>query len=157
MNFLKYKLYPNNDFTLFKFVSSGVNGQILKIIRYCPTLNPKVYNLGLADVRFIDEKEGVVSVNDQTISNNGDIDKVVGTVAWSLYIFSQYYSDIFVLFGSRNPVKMRLYRMVMQKYFSEISKTFIVFAAKRRDDGKIVNVPFCFNTNVDGFFIKLKG
>lgn len=154
MNFPIYKLYPNDDFTVFQFVSLGSKGQILKVIRFYPTSNPKVYNLGLADVRYVDEKEGVITVDDQRVSNNGDIEKIMRTVASSICIFGQHYPDIFVLFGSGSPVRRRLYRMIMQKYFVEISKTFILFGAKRQDDGKIVNVPFCFNVNGDGFFIK---
>lgn len=156
MNLNTYTLFPSEDLTVFHFVSTGSKGQIRKIIRYMPTLNPKVYNLGLADVLYIDGNEDVFTVDDHTASDNGDIDKLVGTVARSLLLFSQHYPDVFVVFGSINPVKMRLYRIIVQKYYDELSKTFILFVAKRQDDGKIVNVPFYFNANVDGFFIKLK-
>lgn len=154
MDFPRYDLSANTDLTVFEFVSKGRNGRIQKAIKFSMTLNPQVYNMGFGDITSIDDETGEVEIDDQAVSNNGDTEKVLATVAWSVYAFTERYPQVLVLFGGSNPVKRRLYRMVIAKYHSEISKTFRIFGAIRNKEGQVVNVPYTANENVEGFFVK---
>jgi len=154
MDFPKYELSANADFTVFEFISGGHNGSIRKAIKYTQTLNHDVYNMGFGDIISENEATGEVEIDDEAVSNNGDIEKVLATVAYSFYAFTARYPGVLVLFGGSNTAKVRLYRMVISKYYGEITKTFLVYGAVRNPKGQIVNVPFSPNDNVEGYFVK---
>lgn len=156
MNYQKYELLVNPDFTVYEFISSGKNGEIQKAIKYTQTLNPDVYNMGFGDIMSNNEETGEVAIDDTIISNNGDLVMILATVVYSAEIFTQHYPNVMVLFGSSNNAKLRLYRMAISKYFEEISKTFHVFGAVRNSAGQIVNVPFDPNGHFIGFFVRRK-
>ena len=156
MHYPRYELSVNDDFTVFGFISMGQKGRIQKAIKYSMTLNPQVYNLGFGDIISVNETTGEVEIDDQTISNNGDIRMVLSTVAHSVYIFTQHHPDVLVLFGGGNKAKVRLYRMVLSKYYEEVTQMFVVYCAVRNVKGQIINVPFSPHEDVEGFFIRRK-
>ncbi|RDI14574.1 DUF6934 family protein [Flavobacterium sp. AG291] len=148
----QYELSSNGDFTVFEFTSDGKSGSIYKIVKYSKTLNENVYNLGLGDIIFNDDT--TVEVDDINLSNNSDWNKVINTVVYSVYIFSSVYPKAYVLFGSNNTVKMRLYRMFLSRNLIEITKNFVVYGAVHNAEGKLVNVPFTTSQDVEGYFVK---
>jgi hypothetical protein len=154
MDFLKYKLTANADFTVYNFTSTGKNGAIEKAIKYTQTLNPGVYNMGFGDIISESKITGEVEIDDIGLSNNGDIEKVLATVAHSVFIFTEHYPDAFVLFGSNDKAKLRLFRMAISRNMTEIMRTFTVFSAIRNKSGQIVNMPFSEKGETIGFFVK---
>ena len=152
MDTLTYNLSANTDFTVFEFTSTGKNGVIQKAIKYSKTLNENVYNLGFGDIVFSDET--TVEVDDNNLSNNGDRDKVIATVVYSLYVFMQHYPGVYVLFGSSDPAKLRLQRIIISRNYEAITKNFLVFGAVHNKQGQLVNVPFTKSENVDGYFVR---
>lgn len=151
MNSPKYELSANADFTVFEFVSNGKNGIIHKAIKYSKTLNNDVYNLGFGDIIFSDET--TIEIDDTNLSNNGDLEKVIATIVYSAYIFMQHHPEAYILFGSSDTAKLRLYRMFLSRNLTEISKNFLVFGAVHKN-GQLVNVPFDSSEDVEGYFVK---
>jgi hypothetical protein len=151
MDTQKYELSANADFTVFEFTSTGKNGVIRKAIKYSKTLNENVYNLGFGDIIFSDET--TIEVDDTNLSNNGDLDKVIATVVYSIYVFTQHYPEAYVLFGSSNPAKVRLHRMIISRNYEAITKNFLVFGAVHNEQGQLVNVPFSTSDDVKGYFV----
>ncbi len=154
MNTPKYELSANADFTVFEFASTGKNGTIHKAIKYTQTLNENVYNLGFGDIIFSNEATGEVEVDDANLSNNGDLDSVIATVVYSVYIFTSHHPGAHVLFGSSDKARMRLYRMFLSRNMDEISKNFTVFGAVHNEQGQLVNVPFSASMDVEGYFVR---
>jgi len=150
----KYELSANADFTVFEFTSTGKNGTIHKAIKYTQTLNQNVYNLGFGDIVFSDET--TIEIDDTNLSNNGDLDMIIATVVYSIYIFTQQYPEAYVLFGSRNLAKVRLHRMIISRNYETITKNFLVFGAIHNKQGQLVNVPFDSVSDVEGYFVKRK-
>lgn len=150
----KYDLSSNADFTVFEFTSTGKNGSIHKAVKYSKTLNDNVYNLGFGNIIFSNEATGEVEVDDTGLSNNDDFETIINTVVYSAYIFSSFYPKVYILFGSINTAKMRLYRMFLSRNFSQISKSFLLFGAMHNSHGQLTNVPFVASQNVDGYFAK---
>jgi hypothetical protein len=148
----KYELSANADLTVFEFTSSGKNGSIRKAIKYTQTLNENVYNLGFGDIIFSDET--TIEVDDTNLSHNGDLDKVIATVVYSIYVFTQHYPEAYVLFGSSHPAKVRLHRMIISRNYEAITKNFLVFGAVHNEQGQLVNVPFTASQDVEGYFVK---
>lgn len=147
----KYDLSANADLTVFEFTSIGEN-TIRKAIKYTQTLNENVYNLGFGDIVFSDET--TVEIDDTTLSNNGDADKVIATVVYTIYVFTQHYPEAYILFGSSNPVIARLHRMIISRNYETITKNFHVFGAVHNEQGQLVNVPFSTSYNVEGYFVR---
>ena len=75
---MKYQYYTAayvaDDLSIFEFISSGKHGHIRKRILFQPTDMQGVYNLAFGDL----SPEG--EIDDQTISNNGDRDKILATI-----------------------------------------------------------------------------
>lgn len=82
MDLEKYELRSAPDLMSFKFISEGIQGNIEKIVLYSkvPYQILPIYNLGFGDK---DPETGEPS--DTVKSNNGDRDKVLATVASTVY------------------------------------------------------------------------
>lgn len=137
-------------------MSEGVKGKIVKAIVYSRTGNEIIYNLGFGDKIILDEETGEIDVDDSIVSDNGDRDMVLATVAKSAYIFTEIYPERILFFIGSSLSRTRLYRMAISRNFTEISKTFSIFGAILQADGEIVDVPFDSKIDFYGFLIKRK-
>ncbi|QSW88299.1 hypothetical protein J0383_18800 [Flavobacterium endoglycinae] len=155
MDYPKYELSASTDNLVFKFVSNGTNGDIPKAIVYKITDNENIYNLGFGDVISIDPITGELNLDDLVESKNGDMEKIIATVAHSAYIFSKKYPDRLIFFRGSTPVRTRLYRSAISREFEELSKTFEIYGAEIKN-GEVINVSFNNNKNFFGFYIKRK-
>ncbi len=100
----------------FEFISSGPNGDIIKVIQYTPTNIPNVYNLG-----FGDKNNNTGDISDSITSNNGDREKVLSTVAFTTLKFLNRYQNYSVLAVGLTPARTRLYQIGIMKNLPEIS------------------------------------
>jgi hypothetical protein len=155
MNYPKYELSASTDNLVFQFVSNGTNGNIPKAIVYRVTDNDNIYNLAFGDIISIDPITGEIDLDDLVESKNGDMEKIIATVAHSAYIFSQKYPDRLIFFRGSTPVRTRLYRSAISREFVELSKTFEIYGAEVEGNA-IKNVSFDNNKNFFGFYIKKK-
>jgi hypothetical protein len=118
----KYLYKSEEKFKHFEFISEGRRGLIRKIVGYSVTGTENVYNLGFGDY---DETTG--SINDLTITNNGDSIKVLSTVASTVYAFTKKYPKAWIFATGSTTVRTRLYRMGISNNLSEIQDDFKVF------------------------------
>jgi len=86
MKYDKYQLVADRKLLLFEFTSVGPKGRINKLVQYTPTNLKDYYNLG-----FGDKNEETGEMNDFTITNNGDSQQVLATVASTIYAFTDKY------------------------------------------------------------------
>ena len=127
MKYSKYE-YSTEDLLLYyEFTSQGPKGKIRKIVEYSATTVENVYNLA-----FGDYDESVDGINDKSITNNGDSQKVLATVASTVYAFTGHYPDAWVHVTGSTIVRTRLYRMGITNNLTEIAEDFYVFGL--RDD-----------------------
>lgn len=89
MNIQNYDLITNKDVTLFRFKSKGINGIIDKGIAYKATKNDTIYNLGFGDLVF-DPLLKEYIIDDLIVSDNGDRNAVLATVAKSIFLRLYY-------------------------------------------------------------------
>lgn len=155
MNIPNYELLTNKDVTLFRFKSKGINGEIDKGIVYKATKNSIIYNLGFGDLVF-DPIQKKYIIDDFAISDNGDRNKVLATVAKSAYIFSEKYPEKVIFFKGSTNSRTRLYRRAISLNLKELSETFYIFGATEDGNGNISNVPFDSNGDFYGFIMKRK-
>ena len=131
MQIEKYKTETSVRGLIYTFESIGEK-IIQKMVVYSKIENPEdiglsfdsiVYNLGFGDFN-----EKANSLDDQIISENGDTEKVLATVAETVNKFWTLYPNANIFFtGSvpegEKPRRTRLYQMKINRYFSKISDT----------------------------------
>ncbi len=146
MNLDHYTYFTNNDFSDYEFFSEGEKGKIRKIVRYTQVNDkPIVYNLGFGDAT----RSG--SVDDTKITNNGDRDKILATVANTIIDFTTQVGNYYIFATGSTASRTRLYQMSICRLWDEISKDFVVYGLMK-DEWH----PFRKNVNYEAFLIKKK-
>jgi hypothetical protein len=143
----RYKVETSFDLESFEFTSVGPKGKILKVVFYSEINIKGFYNLGFGDK---DPITGFIS--DLTVTNNGDSQKVLATVAATLYAFTIEKPDATIIATGSTAARTRLYRMGISNYLEEISKDFIVFGLTEHSKWEI----FKKNITYGAFLIRRK-
>jgi len=93
-------------------------------VRFSPKNSNGVtyFNLGFGDLDF---KTG--TINDQSISDNKDRDKILATVALTVLVFTEQYPDVIVFAKGNTPVRTRLYQMGICSNWEEINPVLHVY------------------------------
>jgi hypothetical protein len=124
----RYELKADTSLMFFEFVSEGPKGRILKVVEYDETNLKGFYNLAFGD---LDEKTG--RINDLSISNNGDSEKVLATVVSTLYAFTDKYKNSLIYAKGSTESRTRMYRMGITKYLDEIKADFQILGFRNNE------------------------
>ena len=143
---VRYDFEINNDFKTFEFVSEGPKGRFKKSVQYLETATAGIYNLG-----FGDKNELTNEVDDLVITDNGDSQKVLATVAKTLFLFTDEYPDALVVATGSTLARTRLYRMGITNNLLLIEKDFYILGLRGNDW-----VRFEKNGPYNAFLIKRK-
>jgi hypothetical protein len=119
MKLANYPLAAEENLKTFEFISEGPNGLIRKMVQFTPTNLQGFYILAFGDK---DSKTG--ELDDLAISNNNDTERILATVAATVYAFTDKYSDAWIYATGSTKARTRLYRMGINKYFSQARKDF---------------------------------
>ncbi|MCW3108083.1 MAG: hypothetical protein JWQ09_2589 [Segetibacter sp.] len=122
MKIEKYHLKSDNTLTYFEFISVGSKGAIRKMIEFQTTSTPNLYNLA-----FGDKNPETGELDDLAISNNGDTEKVLGTVVAAVYAFFNRNPEAIIYATGSTPARTRLYRMGIIKFYDEIQNDFYLY------------------------------
>jgi hypothetical protein len=114
----KYSLETDQNNLIFEFFSEGPKGRILKIVEYQP-LGGRFYNLA-----FGDSVENTKDFDDFVRTNNEDTEKVLATVASTLYIFFQHHEGTIVIAEGSTKARTRLYRRYLTIFLELIETEF---------------------------------
>lgn len=125
MMFPRYELKSDKSLTVFEFTSVGKKGAIPKIVQYSETNLKNFYNLGFGDK---DLQTG--EVDDTTISDNGDSQKILATVAATVYAFTDKYPEAWVYATGSTKSRTRLYRIGLTNNLNEIIGDFVLYGQR---------------------------
>lgn len=103
---------------------------IEKIVEFKP-LTANLWNLA-----FGDKKEN--DWEDNTISNNDDMRKVLQTIVNAIHLFLDFYPESDILIRPLDYQRKLLYNRTFQQKWSEIDKLFYVLAFVINDSNHIV-------------------
>lgn len=146
---MKFEIYSDlvieSNLAVFEFESLGKHGSIRKRVVFVPTELPDVYNLVFGDVTENDE------INDSSISNNGDRNKILATLAKVVQLYITKYPERWIYFQGSTKERTRLYRMAIGLNLEELSKKFEIFA---ETDDSVELIPFQKNMQVSAFLIR---
>lgn len=122
MHLERYSFTTEREHVNYEFVSEGQNGEIRKAIIF-KLIDSKreIYNLG-----FGDYNEETKEVDDLSVSNNQDRDKILATVAAAVIDFSEKHPTATIVALGSTDSRTRLYRMGITKHFENISNIFDV-------------------------------
>jgi hypothetical protein len=85
-------------------------------------LEPDIYNLA-----FGDYNEETEAIDDSIITNNNDSQKVLATVASTLYVFTDKHPNVWVYATGSNSARTRLYRMGITTNIEQVLEDFEIF------------------------------
>ena len=124
MNSESYKYKPGRTFFDFEFESDGPNGRIKKGIQYLlrNTLGNSYFNIGFGDL-----DDATSEINDISISNNGDANKILVTIAKNILEFTAGFPDMTYYFKGSTRSRTRLYQISISKNIAEIQKLFELY------------------------------
>ena len=127
MNKPKYLYKTEHQFSIFEFFSEGPKGRIAKMVEYTETATESVYNLA-----FGDYDEATKTINDLSVTNNGDSLKVLATVASTVYAFLDKHPNAYIVASGSTNVRTRLYRMGITNNLIEIQEDFVVYGLSEK-------------------------
>ncbi len=119
-----YTLEYDENIT-FAFDSVGPQGVIRKIVQYQRIESTDYYNLA-----FGDRIGNTNDIDDLVVSNNGDIQKVLSTVAQTVITFTHQFPSVSIVATGSTPARTRLYRIGISKYLLAIEESFEIFCFK---------------------------
>lgn len=122
MQLPRYDHYTDDSKTVFEFISEGPKGCIRKLVEYTYAGVGEIYNLGFGDIT-----ESNKEVDDVIVSNNGDMAKVLATVAASIDEFTENYPFAAVFAVGSSQSRTRLYRIGINRHLHEIRDKFVIF------------------------------
>jgi hypothetical protein len=146
MKYDKYHTESDSNKLVFEFTSVGIRGSIKKIVQYTEMSLRNYYNLG-----FGDKNEETGEINDLIITGNGDGEKVLATVAATIYPFTEKYPAACIYAEGSTIARTRLYRIKITANLTEIKKDFDVYGLAGSGWQE-----FCPDTNYKAFLILRK-
>lgn len=150
MKYEKYEpLLSSNNAHEFQFTSVGPNGKIVIVVQYNKTDASNIYNLAFGNLL----ENG--DVDDHIRNCNQDRNKILATVAASVYEFTAQYPDVRIFFTGSTPVRTRLYRMALTLNFIELSGDFEIFGVTVSNRIFLIE-PFMKGKEYYGFLINRK-
>jgi len=121
---MKYEVYTftvDASRQMFEFDSIGSLGCIRKKIAFGPTERPLVFNLAFGDVTENNE------IDDFSVSNNGDRNKILATVVSVIDRYTVFYPDRWIYIKGSTIERTRLYRMVISIHLEELTEKFEIY------------------------------
>jgi len=147
MNFDKYPVTVGSTYMVYEFVSEGSKGKILKLVIYSETHLHNFYNLG-----FGDKDEVTGKINDSVVTNNGDSEKVLATVASTLYEFTNRFPEAMIFATGSTKARTRLYRIGITNNIDLIKPDFEIFGLTNEKEW----IPFETKKEFEAFLVKRK-
>lgn len=146
MELERYQILTSRNQKVYEFTSVGSKGHVLKRITFSKMTTTNLFNLALGDV---DKETG--KVNYDIITNNGDRNKILATVAASIHTFFSRYPDYAIHLTGNTPSRTRLYQIAITTYFDELSLDFHILGKLK---GEVLRLQK--GVNFEAFFIILK-
>jgi 3-dehydroquinate synthetase len=115
----KYPVIVGASSMVYEFISEGKRGKISKIVIYSETHLNNFYNLG-----FGDKDENTGAINDSVVTNNGDSEKVLATVAATLYEFTDKFPEAMIFAIGSTKARTRLYKIGITNNINSIKPDF---------------------------------
>jgi hypothetical protein len=148
MNLERYEYSKKGTYKDYIFYSEGHKGCIKKAVHFAfiPIKGALCYNLS-----FGDWNEENNSIDDKSVTNNGDAEKVLATVAAIVVDFTARFNEAMIIATGSTLARTRRYQIGINKMWNEIEEIFDVYGQA----GELWE-PFQKNINYLAFGVKRK-
>lgn len=116
-----YPFQSDDSRLYFEFLSVSPARSIRKAVMFTPLSSNRAFNLALLDI--LPDK----TFCGQTISNNGDLEKVMATVAQCIAHFFEHYPSADIYLQGNTPTRTRLYRIIISRELQKIRKYYEIY------------------------------
>lgn len=124
----RYELKADDQLTTFDFLSEGPKGKIEKVVQFSLIYQNNLYNLAFGDRNYLTGQ-----IDDKTVTDNGDSEKVLASVVAAIYAFCDRTPDALVYATGSTAARTRLYRMGINKYYDIVKEDFKIFGQTQSD------------------------
>ena len=142
-----HDLRYNADYTIFIFESKGRNGRLLKVVNFDEIDGYKnMYNLALGTIT------GAGGVDYESITNNGDRNKILVTVAQIINIFFDHHPGKSIFITGSDFRRTMLYQRAIRYGYDELIQLFTIFGETSKENEEYEL--FDKTKNYSGFIIE---
>ena len=142
----RYEIKSGDQLLTFEFLSEGPKGKIQKLIQFALVNQDNYYNLAFGD------KDPITGeIDDTTVTDNGDSEKILATVVAAVYAFCDKHSEAWIYATGSTAARTRLYRMGINKYFDIVQEDFEIFGERENEWERFIK-----NKNYQAFVVQLK-
>lgn len=120
---------------------------IAKRIAFKPTENEEIFVLTFGDLTETGR------IDDRSVSNNGDWDKILATIISAVNRYTKRYPNRAIYFMASSDARTRLYRMAISLRLKELSRKYRIYADLDGEDDWLL---FQKNMDVKAFLIVRK-
>jgi len=147
MNEESYSFTKEPGIFYYEFFSEGPNGKIKKVVQF-QQISPfqDIYNLGFGDFN-----EQLGEIDDLSVSNNHDTQKVLATIARTVVDFMKQHPKAIIMARGSTPSRTRLYQMGISQIWNEVDNIFEI-----KGFNKNKWQPYERGKNFEAFFIVKK-
>ncbi|MDZ7899657.1 MAG: hypothetical protein U5N85_16750 [Arcicella sp.] len=131
----------DNDYYIFE--SIGKNGSIFKVVAFSK-IQHNVYNFGFGDYDLETK-----AIDDENVSDNGDMIKVLATVIDIALKFLSENPMIFILIEGSSKTRTQLYQRILNTYYDDLIDSYEIYGS---NDGNFEE--FQKNTDYESFLIR---
>lgn len=124
MNLDRYTLSVTKNRLSYSFESDGPNGKIPKLITFVPR---NVSGRTFFHLSFGDWNEETENLDDKTISNNRDRNKILATVATAVLEFTEHFPDMPIFAQGSTKSRTRLYQIGISANLEAIEQQLKVY------------------------------
>lgn len=148
MDLKSYEPHLTSDHLCYTFSSKGPRGEIQKVVKFrlFQTQPVVVYNVSLGDVN-----KNEIGFDEDVISDNGDRDKVLRTVANIVALFCHRHPRAYVVARGSSAARNRLYQIMISNRLAEIEDRYEILGILGSE------IVACQkNINYEGFLVREK-
>jgi hypothetical protein len=152
MNENRYKqIISSSDYQIFSFISEGRYGKLTKVVRFDKLLNyDNTYNLALGTVLNNGE------VDYQIITNNGDRNKLLATVAFIAVLFTENNPGYSIYISGSDARRTTLYHRAISYGYKELIEIFNIYGDLSSEDEVTDLEPFDPEKSYSAFVVEKK-
>lgn len=136
----KYQYTADKTFMVYSFLSNGPCGPIQKIATFT-SIGENIYNFGFGDY---DTQSN--NISDTAVSNNKDVDIIMGTVGSIIYDFTNIFPKALIFIQGSTPARTRLYQVNLNKHCERIDPLYEIWGLLKKEW-----VPFQKGINYEAF------
>ncbi len=136
------KFDTDNDYYIFE--SIGQNGSIFKVVVFSKIKN-NIYNLGFGDYDLQTK-----AINDKSVSDNGDMIKILATVIEIALKFLSENPMTYIYIEGSTSLRTQLYNRILNRNYDDLINQYEIYGYKN----DVIPETFQKNTLYESFLIR---